>query len=112
MPYSPEEHPQRGRERSVSPAAPLEGSSLPAPPAARRDVYSRITDQILGDLEKGVRPWAKSWSAEHAAGPVSRPLRHDGQPYRGINVVMLWMSAVSRGFAAPLWVTFRQCREL
>ena len=47
----------------------------------RKDVYSRITDQIVADLEKGVRPWVKPWNAEHAAGRITRPLRHNGQPY-------------------------------
>ncbi|MGZ2385126.1 hypothetical protein ACVIDN_006550 [Rhizobium brockwellii] len=26
----------------------------------------------------------------HAASEVSRPLRHNGQPYTGINVLLLW----------------------
>ena len=78
----------------------------------KADVYSRITDQIVTALEQGVRPWMKPWDAAHAAGPVSRPLRHNGKPYGGINVVMLWASAMEQGFSAPLWMTFRQAKEL
>ena len=63
----------------------------------RQDVYSRITDQIIAELEQGVRPWMKPWDAAHAAGPVSKPLRHNGQPYSGINIVMLWASAMEKG---------------
>ena len=48
----------------------------------RQDVYTRITGQIVADLEKGVRPWVKPWNAEHAAGRITRPLRHNGQPIR------------------------------
>jgi len=44
------------------------------------DVYSRITAQIVEYLEKGVRPWTRSWNAEHAAGRITRPLRFNGQP--------------------------------
>jgi N-terminal domain of anti-restriction factor ArdC len=51
----------------------------------RKDVYSRITAQIIGHLEKGVRPWVRPSNAEHAAGRITRPLRHNGQPYSGIN---------------------------
>ena len=76
------------------------------------DVYTRITDQIVEALEAGVRPWMKPWDAEHAAGRITRPLRHNGIPYAGINVVMLWSSAVAQGFAAPIWMTFRQAKEL
>ena len=77
-----------------------------------RDVYSRITGKIIADLEQGVRPWLKPWNAEHAAGRITRPLRHNGIPYRGINVVMLWSAAVTKGYACPSWLTFKQALEL
>jgi len=76
------------------------------------DVYQRVTDKIVSQLEQGVRPWEQPWNAEHAAGRITRPLRHNGQAYQGINVLMLWAEAVQRGFAAPIWMTFRQAKEL
>ena len=76
------------------------------------DVYTRITNQIVAELEKGVRPWMKPWDAAHVAGPVSRPLRGNGIPYAGINVLMLWVAAMEKGYAAPIWMTFRQAKEL
>ena len=78
----------------------------------RQDVYTRITAQIISSLEKGIRPWSKPWNAEHAAGRITRPLRHNGQPYSGINILSLWMCAELQGFAAPIWMTFRQASEL
>jgi antirestriction protein ArdC len=77
-----------------------------------RDVYSRITNRIIADLEQGVRPWMKPWSADHAAGRITRPLRHNGIPYKGINVIMLWSASVTKGYACPLWLTFKQAIEL
>lgn len=53
------------------------------------DVYTRVTEKIIAELEKGDRPWLKPWNAEHAAGKITRPLRHNGLPYSGINVLML-----------------------
>jgi antirestriction protein ArdC len=79
---------------------------------ARPDVYSRITDRIIADLEQGVRPWMKPWNADHAAGRITRPLRHNGIPYKGINVIMLWSAAVAKGYSAPLWFTYAQAQEL
>jgi len=76
------------------------------------DVYTRVTDKIIAELEKGERPWLKPWNAEHAAGKISRPLRHNGLPYSGINVLMLWVEAMEKGFNAPLWMTFKQAQEL
>ena len=78
----------------------------------RPDVYSRITDKSGADLEQGVRPWFKPWNAEHAAGKITRPLRHNGIPYKGINVIMLWSAATVKGYACPLWLTFKQALEL
>jgi antirestriction protein ArdC len=80
--------------------------------SARVDVYSRVTGQIIAQLEAGTRPWLQSWQAGHAAGQVSRPLRFNAMPYRGINVVLLWLAALRQGFACPLWMTYRQAAEL
>ncbi|MEY9154917.1 antirestriction protein ArdC [Bradyrhizobium japonicum] len=78
----------------------------------KANVYERITSRIVAELEQGVRPWLKPWNAEHAAGRITRPLRLNGQPYQGINVLMLWSEAVAKGFAAPIWMTFKQTAEL
>jgi antirestriction protein ArdC len=78
----------------------------------KQDVYERITAKIVADLEQGVRPWLKPWNAEAMAGRITRPLRSNGVPYRGINIVMLWMEALDKGFSAPVWMTFKQALEL
>jgi len=78
----------------------------------RQDVYTRVTNRIIAELEKGVRPWIKPWSVEHAAGRITRPLRHNGIPYRGVNVLLLWGEALEKGYAAALWMTYKQAQEL
>ena len=78
----------------------------------RNDVYARVTNQIIQQLEQGVRPWLKPWNAEHAAGRITRPLRSNGKPYNGINILMLWDSAETQGFSCPIWLTFKQAKEL
>jgi antirestriction protein ArdC len=78
----------------------------------KQDIYSRITNQIVSHLEQGVRPWVRPWNAEHAAGRITRPLRHNGKPYSGINVISLWASAMAQNFAAPIWMTFKQAADL
>jgi len=80
--------------------------------AARPDVYSRVTAKIVADLERGVRPWLKPWNADHAAARITRPLRGNGQPYRGINVLSLWMDAELKGYVCPIWMTYKQALEL
>src|ERR1700746_2059493 len=78
----------------------------------KQDIYTWITNQIVSHLEKGVRPWVRPWNAEHAAGRITRPLRHNRKPYSGINVLSLWASAMAQNFAAPIWMTFKQASEL
>jgi len=45
-------------------------------------------------------------------GTNHRPLRHNGMPYSGINILMLWASSVEQGFGSPSWMTFKQALEL
>src|SRR6202035_4141278 len=78
----------------------------------RQDIYTRITAKIVASLEAGVRPWIKPWIVENATVRMTRPLRHNGLPYSGINILMLWASAIEQGFAAPIWMTFKQAIEL
>jgi antirestriction protein ArdC len=80
--------------------------------AMRTDIYQRITDQIVRELEQGVRPWMKPWSAGHAGERIVRPLRANGVPYQGINVLMLWSKAMEKGYASPIWMTFKQALDL
>ncbi|MEO4044916.1 ArdC family protein [Hoeflea sp.] len=78
----------------------------------RIDIYARITETIVADLEQGVRPWMKPWSAGGLEGRITRPLRHTGEPYTGINVLLLWSESIARGFEAPLWMTYRQASQI
>lgn len=78
----------------------------------REDLYARITNDIVRHLEEGVRPWHQPWNAAHAAGGISRPLRFNGQPYNGVNVLVLWITGLQKGYTCPLWLTFQQAKEL
>lgn len=77
-----------------------------------KNIYQAITDQIVSELEKGVRPWHQPWNAGHMDGRVALPLRHNGVAYRGVNVIALWMQAMAKGYAAPVWMTFKQALAL
>lgn len=78
----------------------------------KTDLYQRVTDQIVAQLEAGVKPWVRPWNAKHAEGRITRPLRVTGEAYQGINVMMLWGAAADRGYTAPTWMTYRQATEL
>lgn len=75
---------------------------------ARVDLYQKVTDLIVAELEKGVAPWVRPWkSLGGAAGGL--PFNgYTSRPYRGVNVWILVVTAADRGFDDPRWFTFRQ----
>lgn len=84
--------------------------AAPDAPELRQDVYQRITDRIVQHLENGVKPWSQPWKS--GEGALKRPLRHNGVPYTGINVLMLWSAGLEQGYQSRIWITFRQADEL
>ena len=78
----------------------------------KQDVYTSVTNKIIADLEKGNLTWLKPWESKDFGGCVALPLRSDGQPYQGINVLNLWGAAVSKGYTRPVWMTFKKAKEL
>ncbi len=70
----------------------------------KTDIAATITAKILARLEAGTKPWVRPWTR----GAISRPLRHCGSAYRGINTLLLWMEADERGYVSPYWMTYRQ----
>lgn len=81
--------------------------------AARRDIAAEITATLLAELSQGVMPWRKPWDAARVAhGGVCLPRRVTGEPYRGINVVLLWSAGAALGYASPTWISFKQATLL
>lgn len=76
------------------------------------DIYTRITNKIINDMEKGDLTWRKPWSDEYLAGQVMRPLRWNNIPYTGINTILLWATAVEQRFTSPYWMTYKQAVTL
>jgi antirestriction protein ArdC len=79
------------------------------PDSGPADPHQEVTNRIIADLEAGTRAWIRPWDD---GGIGVRPLRHDGQPYHGVNVLTLWAEAAVRQYAAPVWMTFRQALAL
>jgi len=78
----------------------------------KTDIYTRITNKIIADLERGDLTWRKPWSAEHLAGNVMRPMRWNGIPYSGINTLVLWATGAEQGYTSPYWMTFKQAQQM
>ena len=73
----------------------------------RTDVAGEITQRIIAELEKGVMPWRCNW--RKAGG--SLPLRHTGEAYQGVNLLLLGLTTHTSGFSSPYWMTYRQAED-
>ncbi|WP_292191577.1 ArdC-like ssDNA-binding domain-containing protein, partial [Mesorhizobium sp.] len=75
-----------------------------------KDTYQRITDTIVEQLEAGTKPWIRPWRDSVRNSLI--PRRATGEAYRGINVLMLWVSSQMFGYEENTWMTYRQAQEL
>jgi antirestriction protein ArdC len=82
-----------------------------APSAARTSVHFTITDAIVAAIEAGAPRYEMPW---HRSGPaLGRPTNADSKmPYRGVNVLALWVAAQKRGYGSGTWATYRQWKKL
>ena len=75
---------------------------------ARASLYDEVTARIVADLEAGRFPWVQPWGEGGAAGPGLPRNALTGRRYSGINVLILWASAIDHGYPSHGWLTFRQ----
>ncbi len=73
-----------------------------------KDIYSEVTNRIVAALEQGTPPWVCPWR-QGSALPNNLAT---GKAYRGINVLILAIEAMSRNFTDNRWLTFRQANAL
>ena len=79
------------------------------PFAERRDHYQDLTDRVVAALEKGIKPWRRPWNGREAAAAQGLPFNPTtGREYRGVNVLVLAISAFALGGGDPRFCTYKQ----
>ena len=73
----------------------------------KKDLKQTITDRIISLMEEGPEAWQKTWKDAAAAGVPTNAITH--QPYKGINVLVLWSHRVEQGFQSNRWMTYKKC---
>ena len=71
-----------------------------------QDIYANVTNRIVAMLEEGTPPWKKPWLKE-GTGHLELPRRHNGEPYHGVNTLLLWAEALDKGYGSSTWLTYR-----
>jgi antirestriction protein ArdC len=74
--------------------------------SAVTDLYASVTQRIITALEAGTVPWQCPWRS--AAGDARPANATTARPYRGINVLLLNVQAMARGYSCSRWLTFAQ----
>jgi antirestriction protein ArdC len=75
---------------------------------SNQEVYEKITERMVKALEAGTVPWIKPWSAATGGRPRSIST---GDPYHGINQLLLGVEAQDKGYASPYWGTYNAIAE-
>ena len=75
-----------------------------------KDLYQSVTDQIIAALEAGTQPWVCPWQG--GAGDLAPANLASGRPYRGINILLLNLRAISCSYGVNRWMTFQQACSL
>ncbi len=69
--------------------------------------YDVITDRITALLEAGTVPWHKTWN-----GAADLPMSvSTGRPYSGLNVFMLMVEQLDKGYSSRHWLTYNQAKK-
>ncbi len=73
---------------------------------AKFNPYQVITDTLIASIEAGTPAWRCGWTK--LGGVLTRPVSGStGKHYSGVNVLMLWFSAMEQGFHSDVWHTYR-----
>jgi antirestriction protein ArdC len=75
------------------------------------DIYEKVTRQIIEAMERGAGSYRMPWHMTGADrfAPANAASR---RPYRGINVLLLWLLADHHGYTSGEWATYNQWQEL
>jgi len=92
-----------------SPHTPSSTDTHAARPGGPVGLAARVTAQLLAALNNGVRPWVQPWDS---AAALALPLRYNGVPYKGFNIIALWAAAAEHQFTSRYWLTFKQAHAL
>ena len=81
------------------------------PETAHRDVHAEITAKIVAAIEAGAGDFQMPWHRPGASFAIPKNALTD-KPYRGSNILSLWIDADEKRFERQIWATFRQYQEL
>jgi len=77
----------------------------------RTDLQQQVTDTIIRQLEAGTVPWHQPWKGDNSRLPALPKNFTTNKRYNGINILLLWGSAIENDYSTSEWATFKQWSE-
>ena len=79
--------------------------------SSTNELRQRISSEIVAQLKSGgLPPWKRPWALDPNCGSPRNI--ESVRAYRGINVLLLDLSAMKRGYRSRWWGTYRQIQQL
>lgn len=73
-------------------------------------IYQTVTDKLISMLETGCAPWRSPILGRKVGGSFPKNLA-SGKEYRGVNVFLLAVTAMSAGYESSYWMSYNQAKE-
>lgn len=74
------------------------------------EINQLITDKIISLLERGTIKTGARWTSNKTIGlPVNAKT---GEPYQGINVLVLWAEMADKSYTSSKWLTYKQAADM
>ena len=97
---------------------PSRKTRRPAGRGERPNLVQEIADRITAALQKAIDtgekipPWRKPWKTSNIGFGLPMRMSDGRSPYRGINIVLLWIAAQEEGYSSQWWGTYDQIAKL
>lgn len=78
--------------------------------SSQAEIQQQITNRILEGLKVGCIPWRKTWRPDNNSGSPANAI--SGRCYSGVNLILLDLVAMSRGYFSRFWATYDQWASL
>jgi len=76
------------------------------------DIQQQVTDKIIEQLEKGTIPWKKPFIG-NSGFVYGLPYNFTTDTnYKGINILLLWTSAIEKNYPINEWATLKQWNKV
>jgi len=74
-----------------------------------KDKFEEAVTKLINSMEENGQEWVKSWSGTNVGIPFNEST---DKCYRGLNILLLWMQTIDRGYKTNRYMTYKQALAL